>query len=129
MRNKLEIYDYNRRISTILERIKSSQMDKNNKFLIIDFYRELLTRDLSKGRVFKYLYTLHNITKILKKPFAKITKSDIAELIRELEERNYADWTKHDYKVVLKVFFRFRCPIFPFTCNISLVLWYSIVAK
>jgi integrase/recombinase XerD len=106
VRNKLEIYDYDRRISTILERIKNSKIDKNDKVLIIDFYHELLTRDLSKGRVFKYLYTLHNIAKILKNPFVKTTKKGIAELIRELEERNYADWTKHDYKVVLKVFFR-----------------------
>lgn len=106
MRNKLEIYDYDRRIATILERINNSQIDKNNKVLILDFYSELLTRGLSKGRVFKYLYTLHNIAKILKKPFAKTTKNDIAELIRELEGRNYAGWTKHDYKVVLKVFFR-----------------------
>lgn len=106
MRNKLEIYDYDRRIVTILERINNSQIDKNDKVLILDFYRDLLARGLSKGRVFKYLYTLHNITKILKKPFAKITKNDIAELIREIEERKYADWTKHDYKVILKVFFR-----------------------
>jgi site-specific recombinase XerD len=106
VRNKLEIYDYDRRIATILERINNSQIDKNNKVLILDFYSELLTRGLSKGRVFKYLYTLHNIAKILKKPFAKTTKNDIAELIRELEGRNYAGWTKHDYKVVLKVFFR-----------------------
>ncbi len=106
MRKKIKIYDYDRRIVTILERINSSSINKKNKVAILDFYRDLLSRGLSKGRVFKYLYTLHNIAKILKKPFAKTTKNDIAELIRKIEERNYADWTKHDYKVVLKVFFR-----------------------
>ena len=106
MRKKIKIYDYDRRIVTILERINASAIYEKNKATILEFYRDLLCRGLSKGRVYKYLYTLHNIAKILKKPFAKITKNDIAELIREIEERNYADWTKHDYKVVLKMFFR-----------------------
>lgn len=36
----------------------------------------------------------------------KITKEDISRLVREIEEKDYTDWTKHDYKLILKIFFR-----------------------
>ena len=107
MRQKLEIYNYDRRIETILERISNSPIDPISKAQIVDFYRESLARGLSKARVFKYLYTLKNLAKFLEKSFEKATKDDIAELVRKIEGEAYAEWTKHDYKVIIKVFYRF----------------------
>ena len=65
MRNKVEIYNYNRRIETILERIRNSEIDKKNKDAIFEFYKDCLSRGLSKARAFKYLYTLENLAKLL----------------------------------------------------------------
>lgn len=107
MRNKVEIYNYNRRIETILERIRNSEIDKKNKDAILEFYKDCLSRGLSKARAFKYLYTLENLAKLLAIPFEKATRENISELVTKIEEQDYADWTKHDYKVILKVFYRF----------------------
>lgn len=106
MRSKLEIYNFNRRIETVLENIKRSDISPQNKKAITDFYEDLLTRSLSKARLFKYLYTLKNIAKLLEKPFEQSTRNDISELVRQIEGEKYSDWTKHDYKLILKVFFR-----------------------
>lgn len=107
MRNKVEIYNYNRRIETILERIRNSEIDKKNKDAILEFHKDCLSRGLSKARAFKYLYTLENLAKLLAIPFEKATRDNICELVTKNEKQDYADWTKHDYKVILKVFYRF----------------------
>ena len=59
---------------------------------------------MSKGRIAKYLNTLKRIRVILSKPFKQVTKSDVRELILTIESRNYSDWTKHDYKIIFKIF-------------------------
>ncbi|MFH1229558.1 MAG: site-specific integrase [Candidatus Aenigmatarchaeota archaeon] len=107
MRQKLEIYNYDRRIETILGRIKDSSIDQKSKDQILEFYMDSLARGLSKARAFKYLYTVENLAKFLGIPFGEATKEDIAELVRKIEGKSYADWTKHDYKVIIKVFYRF----------------------
>ena len=35
-----------------------------------------------------------------------MTKEDIVDLIAKVEERNVSPWTKHDYKAVLKRFYK-----------------------
>lgn len=106
MREKVEIYPYGRRIERLLVRIKNSSIDAATKKSILEFYYDSLTRGLTKARLVKYLYILLRITTLLKKPVAKTTKSDISNFILKLEGKKYSEWTKHDYKVVLKIFYR-----------------------
>lgn len=103
---RLEIYNYERRLRRILERISNSDIAKENKEKILEFYQELLTQGLSKARLIKYLDTLKTISGFLNKAFEKVKKEDIARLIRKIEEKGYSEWTKHDFKVILKIFFR-----------------------
>ncbi len=42
----------------------------------------------------------------LKKPFEKTTKNDIQKFLSDLEQRDFAEWTKHGYKVALKKFYK-----------------------
>lgn len=42
----------------------------------------------------------------LNKDFEKAAKQDIFELIQRLEAENLSEWTKHDYKVIIKKFYR-----------------------
>ncbi|RLG70969.1 MAG: hypothetical protein DRO11_05300 [Methanobacteriota archaeon] len=43
---------------------------------------------------------------MLGKDFDKATKEDIERLVKRLERSDYSAWTKHDYKVALKRFYR-----------------------
>jgi len=103
---KDEIYSYKRKIKNLLNRIKEAKIDEESKQKILDFYRELVVRGYSKARIIKYLDTLERIRRFLGKPFTKAGKSDIVELLRKLEEKNYSEWTKHDFKAILKFFYR-----------------------
>lgn len=103
---KLEIYNYERTIKSALNRLKHSKIGQKNKDAILNFYKDCLPRGLSKARILKYLCTLETISKLYTKAFETSTKNDIAELVRKIEERDYSDWTKHDFKVVIKIFFR-----------------------
>jgi len=106
VRNRIEVHNYQRRLEGVLKRIDESSIGKEDKTLILDFMNDCFSRSLSKARVVKYLDTLERIAKLLGKPFQKTSKEDIALLVREIEEKDYTDWTKHDYKLILRVFYR-----------------------
>lgn len=105
VRQKVEIYHYERKIQHVLRRIESSCTDPN-KTAILGFYYDSLSRGLSKARVLKYVTTLELIARLFGKPFEGATKGEIADFIRKIEDRGYSAWTKHDYKVILKLFYR-----------------------
>lgn len=106
MKYKLELHNYERRIGRILEKINESSISRRNKKLILAFYNERLPTGLSKPRQYKYLYTLERIARELKKDFDKAAKKDIINLMGYFEKGNLSEWSKHDYKVIIKIFFR-----------------------
>jgi len=101
-----EVYGYAGRIENFLKKRKGSAIDEQSKNKILAFYHECLVRGYSKARTIKYLYTLEKTAALLTKPLVEVKKEDIVDLVEKIEERNYPDWTKHDYKVIIKVFFR-----------------------
>ncbi|MCW4017785.1 MAG: site-specific integrase [Candidatus Bathyarchaeota archaeon] len=106
MAYKVEIYHYERKISRALDRVSLSSLNRKNRAAILGFYDDLLCKGLSNARVLKYINTLESLARLLGKPFEEAAKSDIADLLRQIETGSYSDWTKHDYKVILKIFYR-----------------------
>lgn len=80
-------------------------MIDNNTDLIEEFIRFLSLNNIQDLRQKKYRYTLGKISEILNKDFSAADKKDIEELIQKIENSNYKDWTKHDYKVTIKKFY------------------------
>lgn len=66
------------------------------------FTDDLLAQGISAGRVVKYLYSLVSIKKRLNKSFRSAKEEDIKRFIVGLEKSEYAEWTKHDLKIILK---------------------------
>ena len=106
MRYKVEIYNYERRIANILKKIECSNIDEQDKQLLSEFHKECTTKGLSKARISKYFDVLGRIAIWFNKPFQQVGKEDIKNLIQRVESSNYSEWTKHDYKVILKIFYR-----------------------
>jgi hypothetical protein len=77
VRYKVEIYNYERKIDRVLEKINKSCTDQKNKTAILDFYNELLCRGLSKARILKYLNTLESVDRFFGKTFVNATKNNI----------------------------------------------------
>jgi site-specific recombinase XerD/ribosomal protein L40E len=119
MKAEIDIHNYDKRLKSILEKIMNSkELDETNKLDIIKFEKQCQAEGISSGRIVKYMYTLRNLALLLKKPFREATKDDIINVVGKIESRrDYTDWTKHDYKVTLKKFYRwlrgFEKPDYP----------------
>jgi site-specific recombinase XerD len=93
-------------LEEFLDKIRNFDIDKTNAKLIADFCRYCFANSLSLGRIKKYGYTLKTISKMLDKKFDNAKKKDIEELMIKLEQTDYTEHTKHDFKVSVKKFYR-----------------------
>ena len=101
-----DIYGYGKILEKTYFRIESSAINQENKRLILRFLEECLANGLSKARIIKYGATLLQLARIAGKPFKSLKKEDILRIVKEVELRNYSEWTKRDYKIILKKFYR-----------------------
>jgi len=108
VRNTRDIHNYDRRLKAVLDRIRASgQIDDENKLNILKFQQQCFAEGLAASRIVKYVYTLLQIEKMLGKRFEKANRQDIVELVERVERnKKWAEWTKHDFKVTLKKFYR-----------------------
>lgn len=101
-----DIHNFKRKLELALEHLDNSPISKRNKELITKFHFECLSQGIKLGRIQKYVYTLKRIAGWLKKDFDSITVEDLKNIVAEIEKSTFTDWTKHDYKVCLKKFYR-----------------------
>lgn len=106
MRKSADIYNYERILERVFVKIKDSSIDEESKANILEFLRDCTVQGLSKPRVIKYGEMLGQCAKLFGKPFSQVIKDDMFSFVQEIEERNYSDWTKRDYKIVIKRFFK-----------------------
>jgi site-specific recombinase XerD len=106
VRDKVEIHNYERKIANTLKRIEDSSIGEEDKQLLLKFHKECTIKGLSKARILKYFDVLGRIAIWFNKPLQQVKKEDIMNLVQRVESSNYSEWTKHDYKVVLKIFYR-----------------------
>jgi site-specific recombinase XerD len=93
-----------KKASTRNDKIKN--VSKENEELIAKYADDCYAEGLTKVRVDKYGGYLRNIARWLGTDIASATKDDVKRLVAELERSSYMDWTKHDYKVTIKRFWR-----------------------
>lgn len=101
-----EVYNYPRILERELAKLGASCSGKKNSETILRFYRQLVAEGLGIARQIKYLSTLRRIASLLNKPFEKATKDDIIDFVVKIEQQGYSEWTKRDYKIVLKRFYK-----------------------
>jgi len=91
-----------------MERVKvDDQVCEENKKLILDFADKCFADGLSKGRLCKLMYTIRYLAGYMKKPFSEASKKDIQGVVAQVERcERYTTWTKYDYKVILKKFYK-----------------------
>jgi len=113
------LYNFENELSNVRERISRLENRENTK-LIEKFLKQLFAEGISEPRVIKYANHLKIIAERINKNFLDVTKEDITMFLSELEQHGYipktkndkslipySEWTKMDYKVTLKRFFRF----------------------
>jgi len=89
-----------------MQKISKLPISPANKKAILEFGNSCFTEGLSARRVLKYLVTMQQLAQMLQIDFPAAKRNDIEKLVNQIERSPYAEWTKHDYKVALKKFYR-----------------------
>ena len=106
-RASASIYGSTTNLAAALGRLQRDEpVSAENKALIAKFVNAWLAKGVSEARAVKLVYSLRTLARILVKPFPQATKDDVIALVGELERSEYAENTKYDLKVILKMFFR-----------------------
>lgn len=106
-RTEGDIHNLNGRLERTVRRIeRSTEISKRNKKTLQDFYNQCLADGLSPGRIEKYMILVTKISVWLGKNFEDADKEDIKRIVMGIEQGDYEEWTKHDYKVALKKFYK-----------------------
>jgi site-specific recombinase XerD len=100
----VDIYKLN--ISSRLESVEHFLTSDRNKELILNFVDYCFSEGLGEHRILKYITTLKYIAQSFQIDFEAATETDVRRYVSELERSSQSQWTKHDYKVVLKKFYR-----------------------
>lgn len=104
---EIDVHNKQRNFEQAFQRLeRDAEVSVENKKLLLSFAKTRLAKGVSKIRVVKYLYTLRFLAKWYKRSFNDATKADLLELVGDLENKNYAQNTKHDFKIMLKAFFK-----------------------
>ena len=102
----LDVHKIEQRLESSLRRLNESNISERNKELILEFRDYAFSIGLSKSRILKYMNLLQKLSEWLNMPFDKANKNDIMRVMRHIEQKNYASWTKNDFKVILKRFYK-----------------------
>lgn len=104
----MNIHEPEKKLKEGIEKLnKDSSISNHNKQLILNFLDYLLADGLSQIRVLKYLYTIKQICKIFNKDLDNITKKDVTLFFKHINtDKNFQEWTKHDYKVLTRRFYQ-----------------------
>lgn len=104
---KVDLYDYPTRFQNALSKVtQSDKICDENKKDIVAFSKVKLAKGCSYGRVAKVVYCIRFLAIWLGKSFRQASKDDLIALIGDLETKNFAEYTKYDFKVVLKMYFK-----------------------
>lgn len=100
------VYNYPRTLEKELEKLRSNSLGKENSETILRFHKLLIAEGLGLARQIKHLWTLRRIATLLNKPFTEATKDDMIDFVAKIERQEYSEWTKRDYKIILKRFYK-----------------------
>jgi integrase len=107
---RYDIYHFENRLNSIAQAIEnSSSISDQNKAAIRNFHSSCIADGLTVARITKLLQHVRTLAVILGKDFADATRDDIERVVREVEtNRDWSTATKHDYKIVLKKFYKWQ---------------------
>lgn len=127
---KLDIHDYDLSIKSVVKRIKNHEkISEKNKKTILKFYDHCAAEGLSKARMEYYLNRLSLLAQWIKKDFEKANKNDVKSVMRKVNEMPYTEWTKKDYRVTLKKFYKWLRKIDEKGVYPEEVSWITTTAK
>ncbi len=99
-------HNYERKLERTAAAIERAAITSANKQDILAFRDQCFSEGLSVARVEKYLGHLKSLASRLNKDFARAAMEDIQRLVRDIERADFSEWTKRDFRITLKKFYR-----------------------
>jgi integrase/recombinase XerD len=102
------IIDFAVRVERAEAKLEKCSITERNKELILSFYEYKTAQKVKLPRIAKDLGTLRVIAEryLKDRDFTALTSEDIISIIAKVERTGLSDWTKHDYNLILKTFYR-----------------------
>jgi len=106
MKQNLDIHNYDKKLVKALEKLDRVKISEHNKTKIKDFVNFNKINGMSKPRLERYIGILKDWALLFNKNFEDVSKQDAISATSELHERDYKEWTKATYKIMLKCFYK-----------------------
>jgi site-specific recombinase XerD len=107
MDERIDIHDFDQRLAAAQRAVSTGNpVSKRNSEFIAKFGEHCVSTGLGKARITKYTLHLKGLAERLGKDFDAAGKEDIERVVGGIEREPYSPWTKIDYKVTLKKFYR-----------------------
>ena len=106
MTQHIDIHDQARHLPAQLRKLEDDTLDPDDAKQIRRFADDCLAEGLSPGRAAKYVGLLRKLASLHVEPFEPWTKTEVSAVLRKIEASDYAEWTKRDFRITLKRFFR-----------------------
>jgi integrase/recombinase XerD len=88
--------------------LSRSEINEKNKEMITSFVNYLAADDLTKDRQSKYIYTCVRLSQRMNnRVFSTLMKKDIENIVAEINNSDFSEWTKRDYRIILKRLMKF----------------------
>lgn len=97
------------RLQRYLSRIENDEsILPSNRKKILEFIKDRKIKGNAPNTLIKYLYPLHQMISKgwIKKDFGRLDKKDIQEVLNNVENEEWAAKTKKNFRLTLKVFYR-----------------------
>jgi site-specific recombinase XerD len=98
---------YNYNVQKRIDNVRSLNILDVNKKYIIDFVNDQAAQNNSIARQVKYASIMSKIMQMINYDFKNASKIQIKNICSKINNSNLSEWTKHDYKLSLKVLYRF----------------------
>jgi integrase len=107
MRKEIDVHHSHRRYEHAIEALtQDRKIIQANRKLILAFTRDLQAENITELRISKYINLLRHLSTLLAKNFEKVTVTDVKFAVANINGSEYSAWTKNDYKVTLKKFYK-----------------------
>lgn len=99
--------DFDKKVKSHEKGIRNSQeLGEENKQLLLKYMRDMKVNNLKGSRICKVISHLRPLGRELGKSFERADEEDVKDMVAWIHDRDLADPTKRDYKVVLKSFYK-----------------------
>jgi len=97
---------YERKLDNLCSTLSKAPISAGNRRAILGFRDRCFSEGLSVPRIEKYAGHLKKLAILLRKDFRSAGKPDIERVVGQIEKADLSEWTKRDYRIALKKFYR-----------------------